>query len=512
MAPQDGIQEFFDFEEHGTTYRTEIIAGVTTFLAMAYIIVVNPAILQDALLYDQSTGEFASETTINGEIYTQQQVFEMLAIVTILASIIAMLVMAFYAKRPFGLAPGMGLNAFFTFTVVVALGIPWQTALAAVFVEGIIFILLTAVGARRYLIEMFPEPVKRAVGAGIGAFLLFLGLQEMEIVVAYDATLVQLGDLASTPFTVLALAGTFLTFILYARGIRGSIVIGILLTTLTAWVATLWPSSWLPGGREGYSGGTLVDENIAATVQQDGLGGIWEMIVGVQWDITPLAGAFIEGLQETDPVVFAFVVFAFFFVDFFDTAGTLIGVSQIGGFLNKDGDLPEMEKPLMADAVGTTAGSMLGTSTVTTFIESSAGLEEGGRTGFTALVVAGLFALSLLFVPLMAAIPQYASYIALVIVGVIMLQGVADIHWDDKVWLISGGLTILVMPLTASIADGIAAGIISYPIIKTAIGEFNDVNPIQWLLAGLFVMYYYVTTSGLLESVAENGMLMPGFF
>ena len=498
MSSEDPLKEFFEFEAHDTTYRTEVIAGLTTFLAMAYIIVVNPAILTDAIV-----GLEATETTINGDVYTETEVFQMLAIVTILASVVAMLVMAFYANRPFGLAPGMGLNAFFTFTVVVALGIPWQTALAAVFVEGVIFILLTAVGARRYLIELFPEPVKRAVGAGIGAFLLFLGLQEMDVVVAYEGTLVQLGDLASSPATLLALAGLGLTFILYARGTRGSIVIGIVLTALAGWAATLLGA---------VSPGTLADERLARTVQSDGASGVWSELTSVQWDITPLAGAFIDGLQDIDPLVFAMVVFTFFFVDFFDTAGTLIGVSQIGGFLDDEGNLPEMEKPLMADAVGTTIGSMLGTSTVTTFIESSAGLEEGGRTGFTTLVVAGFFLLSLLFVPLMAAIPSYASYIALVVVGVIMLQGVAEIDWSDTVWQISGGLTILVMPLTASIADGIAAGIIAYPVIKTAVGEFEDVHPIQWLLAALFVLYYYVTTSGMLEEVAETGVILLPLF
>ena len=502
MSTRDRLAAFFEFEQHETDLRTEVVAGVTTFLAMAYIIVVNPTILGPAIVGFNAEGELNTETTIDGTVYTFGEVLQMLAVVTILAAIIATLVMALYAKRPFGLAPGMGLNAFFTFTVVIALGIPWQTALAAVFVEGIIFILLTAVGARRYLIELFPEPVKRAVGAGIGAFLLFLGLQEMEIVVAYEGTLVTMGDLASNPATLLALAGLAITFILYARGITGSIVIGILLTTLAGWVATLAGMA---------SPGTLADEELSTTVKDDGASGLWEVLTTVQWDFTPLAGAFIDGLRDVEPVVFVFVVFTFFFVDFFDTAGTLIGVSQIGGFLDEDGNLPEMDKPLMADAVGTTAGSMLGTSTVTTYIESSAGLEEGGRTGLTALVVAGVFLLSLAVVPLIAAIPTYASYIALVVVGVIMLQGVSEIHWDDKVWLISGGLTILVMPLTASIADGIAAGIISYPIIKSAIGEFDDVHPVQWLLLVLFVLYYYVTTSGLLEDVANSMIVAPLF-
>jgi AGZA family xanthine/uracil permease-like MFS transporter len=495
-----GIRSFFEFDEYDTDYRTEVIAGVTTFLAMAYVILVNPAILAQAIVGIGEDGEPNAETTIDGEVYTFNEVFDMLAVVTILAAVVAILVMALYANRPFGLAPGMGLNAFFTYTVVIALGVPWQTALAAVFVEGVVFIILTAAGVRRYLIELFPEPVKRGVGAGIGAFLLFLGLQEMEVVVSDPETLVTLGDIASSPPTLLALAGLGFTLVLYARGVRGSIVIGIVLTALTGWIVTL---------ADVVEPGTVTDERLATTVEQNGAGGLVDVVTGVQYDFTPLAGAFLDGFQDVDPVVFVMVVFTFFFVDFFDTAGTLIGVSQIGDFLDEDGNLPEMERPLMADAVGTTVGAMLGTSTVTTYVESSAGIEEGGRTGLTALVVAALFVLSLLIVPLLAAIPTHASYIALVVVGVIMLQGVTEIDWNDRVWQISGGLTILVMPLTASIADGIAAGIIAYPLIKTAVGEVDDVHPVQWVLAALFVCYYYVTTSGVLTDVAASGLVAP---
>lgn len=488
MSLPDRVADFFDFENNETTYRTEIVAGVTTFLAMAYIIAVNPQIIAPAIVGLDEDGNPQDGTTINGEFYEFTEVVEMLAVVTILASVIAILVMALYAKRPFGLAPGMGLNAFFTFTVVVGLGIPWETALAAVFVEGIIFILLTAVGARRYIIELFPEPVKRAVGAGIGAFLLLLGLQQMEIVVGGE-----LGDVAANPVALMALAGLFLTFILWARGVRGSIVIGIILTAVAGWIVALVTQ---------YN--ELTPEGQPDTLRDEGLSGLF----GAQYDITPLAGAFIEGLQDIDPIVFTFVVFTFFFVDFFDTAGTLIGVSQIGGFLDDDGNLPDMDKPLMADAVGTTAGAMLGTSTVTTYIESSTGLEEGGRTGFTALVVGAFFLLALLAVPLVSAIPTYASYLALVVVGVIMLQGVVEIDWQDPAWAISGGLTILVMPFTGSIADGIAAGIIMYPIIQTATGNFEKTNLGQWILAALFVLYYYVTTSGLLDTLASVSLLL----
>ena len=478
----DSLSEYFDFDDHGTDLRTESIAGATTFLAMAYIIVVNPNILGPAIVGGfTEEGAPIPETTIAGETYTYAQVVEMLTVVTILASIVAILVMAFYARRPFGLAPGMGLNAFFTFTVVLVLGVPWQVALAAVFVEGIIFIALTAVGAREYIIRLFPEPVKFAVGAGIGVFLLFLGLQEMQIVVAYDATLVTLGNVLESPVAALALVGLVFTLLLYARGVKGSIVVGILATAVAGYVLTL----------AGAVGRGTLEPGAIDQVEQEGLGGL---LLGVQYDFTPLVYGFVEGLGliAQDPLVFALVVFTFFFVDFFDTAGTLIGVSQIGGFLDEHGDLPEMDKPLMADAVGTTAGAMMGTSTVTTYIESATGIEEGGRTGFTALVVGGFFAVSLLFVPLVSAIPTYATYIALVVVGIIMLQGVADIDWQDPAWAISGGLTITVMPLTASIANGLAAGIMSYPLVKAAMGERDDVSLGQWTLAAIFVIYFVV--------------------
>ncbi|WP_256567005.1 NCS2 family permease [Natrinema gelatinilyticum] len=453
------LSGYFGFEEHGTDLKTEVIAGITTFLTMSYIIVVNPAILSQAI-------------QIEG--YGTQAVFQMIAIATILSSVIGILVMALYANRPFGLAPGMGLNAYFAFTVVIGLGVPWQTALAAVFVEGVIFILLTLVGARRYIIELFPEPVKFAVGAGIGLFLLLLGLIEMNVIVAADATLVQLNDVATNPVALLSLVGLGVTLILYAKGITGAIILGIISTALAGWGLTL---------------GGVVDRGVLTPAE----------LSSAQYDITPLFGAFVDGFSQIEPATFLLVVFTFFFVDFFDTAGTLIGVSQFGGFLDEDGDLPEMDKPLMADAVGTTAGSILGTSTVTTFVESSAGVEEGGRTGMTALTVGICFLLALLAVPLITAVPQYASYLALVVVGLIMLGGVTDINWDNPAWLISSGLTITVMPLTASIADGLAAGIISYPVVKAAMGEFDDVRPGQWALAVAFVLYYYVTAGGVLS-------------
>ncbi|QHS16962.1 NCS2 family permease [haloarchaeon 3A1-DGR] len=458
MGFTETLADRFDVGARGSDVRTELIAGITTFLAMSYIIVVNPFILAEAI-------------RIPG--YEFFEVVQMIAIATVLASAAATLVMALYANRPFGLAPGMGLNAFFAFSVVLGLGIPWQTALAAVFVEGILFILLTLVGARKYVIQLFPEPVKRAVGAGIGLFLLFIGLQELQIVIPHGDTLVTLGGVFGNPWAILGVLGLVLTFALWARGITGSIVLGILATSLVGWGLTLAGV---------FERGVITPETLPAA----------------QYDITPLAGAFVDGFAEIEPLTFVLVVFTFFFVDFFDTAGTLIGVSQYGDFLDEDGDLPEMDKPLMADAVGTTVGAMVGTSTVTTYIESSTGVEEGGRTGLTALVVALCFLASLVVIPVVAAIPGYASFIALVVVGVMMLQGLTEVDWDDPAWAVSAGLTVTVMPFAYSIADGLAAGIVAYPIIKIAVGEPGDVSPGQYVLAVLVAAYYVLQTSGVI--------------
>ncbi|MDS0297605.1 NCS2 family permease [Halogeometricum sp. S1BR25-6] len=466
MGLTETLDEYFDVQEHGSSVRTELVAGVTTFLTMSYIVVVNPDIL--TAIPDVKPG-----IAIAG--YSPGQVESMIAVVTLLAAAVATFVMAVYANRPFGQAPGLGLNAFFAFTVVGALGVPWQTALAAVVVEGIVFILLTAVGAREYVIRLFPEPVKFAVGTGIGLFLAIIGLQAMGIVVDDTATLVTLGAVAADPVAILSVLGLFLTFVLYARGVPGSILVGILGTSLVGWLLTTFGVVSPDAG--------LVAGSTTTT-----------------YDITPLAGAFVAGLGSVEAFSFALIVFTFFFVDFFDTAGTLVGVGQAGGFLDADGNLPDIDKPLMADAIGTTVGGMLGTSTVTTYIESAAGVEEGGRTGLTALVVSVLFLVSLAFVPLAAAIPQYASHIALVVIGVVMLGNVVDIDWSNITNTIPAGMTILVMPFTYSIAYGIAAGIVSYPVVKVAAGEYDEVRPGHWVLAAAFVVYFFVRTSGIIQS------------
>ena len=469
--------DYFGFDEHGTDLRTELLAGLTTFLTMSYIVAVNPQVM--AQTTDAEGNVTSPGIALSG--YSEPQTIQMIAVVTILASVAAILVMAFYANRPFAQAPGLGLNAFFAFTVVGAMGIPWQTALAAVVTEGVLFIVLTAVGAREYVIGLIPEPVKFSVGTGIGLFLGIIGLEAMGIITGEAGTIVALSSIAESPVAIVSAVGLFLTVALYARGVKGSIVIGIVLTTLAGFALSF------AGIGSGSLSGDFVTEGafVASELPQ------------ATYDITPLAGAFVSGFQDVEAFTFALVVFTFFFVDFFDTAGTLVGVGQAGDFLDEDGELPDIDKPLMADAVGTTTGGMLGTSTVTTYIESATGVEEGGRTGMTALVVAALFLVSLVFVPLAAAIPLYASHIALVVVAILMLRNVVEVKWDDITHAVPAGLTIMVMPFTFSIAYGIAAGILSYPIVKTAAGEFDDTSPGQWLLAAAFLVYFAVRTSGI---------------
>ncbi|WP_224447927.1 NCS2 family permease [Haloprofundus salilacus] len=470
------LDSYFEFEKHGTNLRTEVLAGITTFLTMSYIVVVNPQILSAA---------------IDVQNRTDAQTVQMLAVVTLISAAVATFVMALYAKRPFAQAPGLGLNAFFAFTVVLGLGIPWQTALAAVVVEGLLFIALTAVGAREYVINLVPEPVKFAVGGGIGLFLAIIGLQAMRVVAGDSATFVTFNPVfAQDPVAIISVVGLFLTLALYARGVRGSIIIGIVATSVLGYAASTLGYNAFPAD-QAPQGTTLLGSSLVGdtTLTYDLAG----------YDITPLVGAFLEGLSNVDALAFSLVVFTFFFVDFFDTAGTLVGVSQTGGFLDEEGNLPDIDRPLMADAIGTTVGGILGTSTVTTYIESSTGVEEGGRTGMTALVVALLFVASLAIVPLAAAIPMYASHIALVVVAVLMLRNVVDIRWNDITHAVPAGMTILVMPFTFSIAYGIAAGIISYPLVKIAAGERRDVSVGQWVLAGAFVLYFFVRTSGILS-------------
>jgi len=477
MALGDTIASFFGFDDHGTDLSTELLAGLTTFLTMSYIIAVNPIIL-NAAITDAKLG------------VGENVAIQLLAVTTILSAVAAMLVMGVYANRPFGLASGMGLNAFFV-TVVLSepLGITWQTALAAVFLEGVLFIVLTAVGAREYVINLFPDPVKAGVGPGIGLFLAIIGLQYMRITAGDAIDLLTFNPiLAQDPVAVVSILGILLTFLLYARGTNGAIIIGILGTSVLGYAAAAL--GFQEGPNQVGDLYTLADRTLAR--------GIDEITYSAAaYDITPLAGAFLDGFSDVTGLTFAMVLFTFFFVDFFDTAGTLVGLSRAADMTDEDGEVPDIDEPLMADAVGTTVGGILGTSTVTTFIESSTGIEEGGRTGFTALVVAGLFLLALPFIPLLSALPSYAPYVAFLVVAVFMLRNVTDIDWHDNAHAIPGALTIALMPLTHSIATGIAAGLLSYPLVKSAQGEFDDVQLGQWVLAGAVVVYYVVRTNTL---------------
>jgi AGZA family xanthine/uracil permease-like MFS transporter len=462
------IARFFEFEKKNTNLSTELTAGVTTFLATAYIILLNPQIL---------AGVSGGKPGIILEGYTHAETIQMLAVVTILASVIGMLVMSLYANEPFALAPGLAFSSFVAFTVIGVMGIPWQVGLAAVFTEGILYMVLTAVGARTYIIRLIPTPVKLSVGTGVGLFVTIIGLQNMQIVVDSGATLVTLGNVVSNPVALVGTIGLFLTLFMYARGIQGSIFLGILATAGIGWALTL---------------GGVTDPGVLAPTS----------FPDATYNIAPLVGAFIDGFEMVDPLTFGLVIFTLFFVDFFGTAGTLTGIGQQAGILDEDGDYPDMDKPLMADAVGTTVGGMLGTTTLSTFVESAAGVEEGGRTGMTTLVIAALFFGALIFVPIAGAVPLYASNVALVLVGLIMLRNVVDVEWSNITHAIPAGMTIVLMPLTFSIAIGIAAGIISYPVVKSAVGEIDDVTAGQWALAGAFVLYFIVRTGGVLESVA----------
>ncbi len=434
---------FFDFHRLHTNWRTETLAGVTTFATMAYILVVNPTILSNAIFINEP-----------GDLFGE------LAIATALSAAIATAIMGLYAKLPFGLAPGMGLNAYFTFTVVLKTGVDWRAALGAVLIEGIIFIGLTLTSVRSQIIALIPNCIKHATTTGIGLFIAYIALQGSGLIVSSPSTLTGLGNF-QTGRSAITLLGIVITAALIARRVTGALLWGILATALFAW---------------GFK--------------------VAELPVGVMaWPSFPsnLFGEAFSGLSALWRVNFmdaASIVFVLLFVNLFDTVGTLTGLGVKAGYIDEKGDFPGMEKALMADAVGTTAGAVLGTSTVTTYIESAAGTLAGGRSGFTAVVIALLFAVSILFIPLMAGIPSFASAPALLIVGSLMMSGVRYINWDDPAEAIASFLTILIMPLSFSIAEGIAIGLITYPVIKLFQGKGRDVSWGLWLLAALFTLRY----------------------
>jgi AGZA family xanthine/uracil permease-like MFS transporter len=423
------LEKLFQLNAHNTNVRTEILAGVTTFLAMAYILFVNPSILGD-------TG------MDKGAVF----------VATCLAAAIGSAVMGLIANYPIALAPGMGLNAFFTYTVVLHMGHTWQVALGAVFISAVMFFILSIFKIREWIINSIPLPLRSAIAAGIGLFLALIALKNASIVVADPATFVGLGDLAK-PGPILATLGFFLIVALEALRVKGAVLIGILVVTIVSIVFHFSP----------FGGVISMPPSLAPTF--------------LQLDIK---GALDIGLFS--------VIFSFLFVDLFDNSGTLIGVAKRAGLMGKDGYMPKMGRALIADSTAAMAGSLLGTSTTTSYIESAAGVSAGGRTGLTAVVVAILFLLALFFAPLAGSVPAYATAPALMFVAVLMMSGLAEIEWDDITVAAPVVVTALAMPFTFSIANGIALGFISWTAIKLLSGKARELNPALVILSILFVI------------------------
>jgi len=443
------LSKCFGFDSTKHSVRTEILAGITTFLTMAYILAVNPGIFS------------ALDGMPGGAVFTA----------TALAAIIGTLVMAIYAKKPFALAPGMGLNAFFVFTVCLTMGHSWQFALTAVFIEGILFIILTLTKVRSWLLNAIPGTLKKAIGAGIGLFIAFIGMQNAGIIVNNDATLVSLGNITEGKALV-GMIGLFITAGLVMAKVRGGMLWGILITTV---IGLLIKD---PATGEAV---TQLLRNEAGHVK----------LVALPDSVGPIFCKFEwSHVLSLDMLV---VVFTFLFIDMFDTMGTLIGVHQTAGLMPegaKKDDIPGMEKMFLADSIATVCGACLGTSTTTTYVESASGVGEGGRTGLTAFSTAVCFMLALFFSPIFLAIPGAATAPALIIVGVMMMNSVKSIHWEDYCRSIPAFLTIIMMPLAYSISDGILIGVISYVLCHMVAGKFKNISPTMWVLSVLFILRY----------------------
>ncbi|NPU89039.1 MAG: NCS2 family permease [Fervidobacterium sp.] len=447
----ESINRYFGISQAGSTVRKEVVAGITTFLTMAYIVFVNPSILVQAVpgVFDQ-TGKIIDQALYNSY-------YGAFMVATIVGGAIATLIMGLYANYPFALAPGMGLNAYFTYTVCLKLGIPWQLALTAVFIEGLIFVFLTVTGARAFVARAVPQPVKAATGAGIGLFIALIGLKNAGIVMPDPVTAVTLGHL-NRPHTLLAILGFFITVVLFALNVPGSILLGIILTT-------------------------IIGATPLFNVTQ------YQGIIGKIPDMSPTFFKLQFDAQTLLSGTFWVVVVTFFFVDFFDTLGTLTGLAEGTGFTKKNGELERGTRAYLADAIGTVVGALFGTSTVTTYIESSTGIAVGGRTGLTAVVVALLMLAMLFFSPLALTIPAAATAPALIFVGVLMVKSLMSIKWDDITGAVPAFVTLTMIPFTYSIANGIALGIITYPIVKTLSGKRKEVHWFTWMLAILFIAY-----------------------
>ena len=453
------LDKLFHLKENHTDVKTEVMAGITTFMTMAYILAVNPNIL-------------SASGMDRGSVFTA----------TALSAFIASCLMALLSNYPFVLAPGMGLNAYFTYTVVLGMGYSWQQALAAVFAEGIIFILLSLTNVREAIFNSIPMNLKHAVSVGIGLFIAFIGLQNAKIVVGNDSTLVSIfsfkssvaeGTFSSQGITVLlALIGILVTAILLAKDVKGSILWGILITWVLGIICQL-THLYVPNADLGYY-----------SLLPDFSSGI---------SVPSMAPTFMKmDFSIVFSLDFVVIMFAFLFVDMFDTLGTLIGVASKADMLDKDGNLPNIKGALLSDAVGTTVGAMCGTSTVTTFVESASGVAEGGRTGLTSIVAGILFALSLLLSPIFLAIPSFATAPALIVVGYLMLTSVTKIDFSDMTEAIPCFIAIIAMPFMYSISEGISMGVISYVVINLITGKAKEkkISLLMYILTILFVLKY----------------------
>lgn len=435
----DVLNKLFGFDSSKHSVRTEIIAGITSFVTMAYILAVNPSIFG-------ALGDMP-----NGAVFTA----------TALASIFATLLMALYAKKPFALAPGMGLNAFFVYTVCLGMGYTWQFALTAVLLEGLIFVVLTVTKVRKWILDAIPTNLKHAIGAGIGLFIAFIGMQNAGIIVDNGATLVSLGDVTHGS-ALLAVIGLVITGALVILKVRGGVLIGILATTVI--------------------GLFIKDPATGAALTS------FHGVISTPPSVAPIFCKF--AWSQIFTLDMLAVVFTFIFVDMFDTMGTVIGVSQRAGMIDEKGNVDGIEKVFMADALGTVAGACFGTSTTTTYVESSSGVSAGGRTGLTAFTTAACFALALVFSPVFLAIPGAATAPALIIVGMMMMLPVVKIDWTNYVDAIPAFLTMIMMPLAYSISDGILVGMVSYVVLNALTGKIRQITPTMWVLATLFVLKY----------------------
>ena len=428
----DMLKKLFGFDSTKTTIRTEIVAGITTFLTMSYILAVNPTMF----------GELDGMPV--GSVFTS----------TALAAIVGCLAMAFVGKLPFGLAPGMGLNAFFVYSVCMGMGYSWQFALTAVLIEGLIFIVLTLTNLREAIVNAIPMSLRNAIGAGIGLFIAFIGLKSAGVVVDDGATLVALGDVTSGS-ALLAFIGLIITGFMYSRNVPGAILLGIIITMVIG----------IPLGVTEFKGIVSTPESIAP--------------IFCQFEF--------DKLFSVDMLV---VVFTFFFIDMFDTVGTLVGVCTKAKMIDENGNIRRVKQAFMADSIATTIGAILGTSTTTTYVESAAGVAQGGRSGLTALVVGGCFVIAMFFSPLFLSIPSAATAPALIIVGLLMAEQIKNVDFEDFSESIPAFVCMIMMPLTYSISNGILIGMIIYVLMNMICGKFKKLSPAMYILAALFILKY----------------------